>query len=115
MILGMFASLIAPFGGFFASGLKRAFKIKDFGHTIPGHGGFTDRLDCQFMMGSFSYLYYETFISSHNVNVGNILQTIIINLSGNDILQLVKSLHSYLYKSGVINEETYLKLIEILQ
>ena len=26
--LGLFASIIAPFGGFFASGLKRAFKIK---------------------------------------------------------------------------------------
>ena len=28
MILGMFASLISPFGGFFASGFKRAIKIK---------------------------------------------------------------------------------------
>jgi CDP-diglyceride synthetase len=28
VVLGIFASLIAPFGGFFASGLKRAFKIK---------------------------------------------------------------------------------------
>ena len=26
--LGLFASIIAPFGGFFASGFKRAFKIK---------------------------------------------------------------------------------------
>jgi hypothetical protein len=38
---------VAPFGGFFASGFKRAFKIKDFGDAIPGHGGFTDRCsDC---------------------------------------------------------------------
>lgn len=28
VVMAIFASLIAPFGGFFASGLKRAFKIK---------------------------------------------------------------------------------------
>jgi len=50
LVLATFASLIAPFGGFFASGLKRAFKIKDFGDSIPGHGGMTDRMDCQFIM-----------------------------------------------------------------
>jgi phosphatidate cytidylyltransferase len=53
IVLATFASLIAPFGGFFASGLKRAFKIKDFGDSIPGHGGMTDRMDCQFMMVPF--------------------------------------------------------------
>lgn len=37
--MAFFASVIAPFGGFFASGFKRAFKIKDFGDLIPGHGG----------------------------------------------------------------------------
>lgn len=52
LLIATFASLIAPFGGFFASGLKRTFKIKDFGHSIPGHGGMTDRMDCQFIMGS---------------------------------------------------------------
>jgi len=45
--MATFASLVAPFGGFFASGFKRAFNIKDFGHSIPGHGGMTDRMDCQ--------------------------------------------------------------------
>jgi CDP-diglyceride synthetase len=40
---------VAPFGGFFASGFKRAFNIKDFGHSIPGHGGMTDRMDCQYV------------------------------------------------------------------
>ena len=47
MVLAAFASIIAPFGGFFASGFKRGFKIKDFGDSIPGHGGMTDRMDCQ--------------------------------------------------------------------
>ena len=47
LVLSAFASIIAPFGGFFASGFKRGFKIKDFGDSIPGHGGMTDRMDCQ--------------------------------------------------------------------
>lgn len=63
LALSTFASLIAPFGGFFASGVKRAFNIKDFGDTIPGHGGITDRFDCQFIMGYFAYIYYVTFIA----------------------------------------------------
>lgn len=56
IVLAIFASLVAPFGGFFASGFKRAFNIKDFGASIPGHGGLTDRMDCQFLMGLFSYV-----------------------------------------------------------
>lgn len=47
LVMATFASLFAPFGGFFASGFKRAFNIKDFGDSIPGHGGMTDRMDCQ--------------------------------------------------------------------
>jgi CDP-diglyceride synthetase len=50
IILALFSSIIAPFGGFFASGFKRAFRIKDFGDSIPGHGGLTDRFDCQLLM-----------------------------------------------------------------
>lgn len=33
--LGLFASIIAPFGGFFASGFKRAFKIKVYCFHLP--------------------------------------------------------------------------------
>eukprot|EP01133_Synstelium_polycarpum_P007961 gene7961-9355_t len=60
--LGLFASLVAPYGGFFASGLKRAFGLKDFGSILMGHGGLTDRTDCQFFMGTFTYIYITTFL-----------------------------------------------------
>lgn len=59
LVFATFASLIAPFGGFFASGLKRTFNVKDFGDSIPGHGGMTDRMDCQFIMGFFAFMYYQ--------------------------------------------------------
>ncbi|XP_064632191.1 phosphatidate cytidylyltransferase, photoreceptor-specific-like isoform X2 [Lineus longissimus] len=60
--MSLFASIIGPFGGFFASGFKRAFKIKDFGDTIPGHGGLMDRFDCQLLMATFVNVYYSSFI-----------------------------------------------------
>lgn len=53
LVISLFASLVAPFGGFMASGFKRAFKIKDFADKIPGHGGVTDRMDCKVLMGWF--------------------------------------------------------------
>ncbi|KAL4435606.1 hypothetical protein ABPG77_002569 [Micractinium sp. CCAP 211/92] len=67
--LALFASFLAPFGGFFASGFKRGFKIKDFGDSIPGHGGVTDRFDCQVVMAVFSYIYYNNYVSksAHSV------------------------------------------------
>ena len=46
IIFCAFASLISPYAGFFGSGFKRAYEIKDFGDSLPGHGGYMDRLDC---------------------------------------------------------------------
>ncbi|KAL6412132.1 putative CDS1-CDP-diacylglycerol synthase [Ilyonectria robusta] len=105
LVLATFASLIAPFGGFFASGLKRTFKIKDFGDSIPGHGGITDRMDCQFIMGFFAYMYYHTFIALHKVNLGIVLETAITSLSPDEQMELVKSMGRYLGNQGIMPEE----------
>jgi phosphatidate cytidylyltransferase len=61
-------------GGFFGSGFKRAFKMKDFGDTIPGHGGVTDRFDCQMIMAMFAYLYYWNFVAPPQATVGQALE-----------------------------------------
>lgn len=52
----IFASWAAPFMGFLASAMKRAYGIKDFATTLPGHGGFTDRFDCVTLYVVFSGL-----------------------------------------------------------
>lgn len=67
--LGFFASVVAPFGGFLASAIKRAYGIKDFDSVIPGHGGVTDRLDCQFLMALCTWVHYNTFVKLATVSV----------------------------------------------
>lgn len=98
--MAAFASLVAPFGGFFASGFKRAFNIKDFGDSIPGHGGLTDRFDCQFLMGLFSYVYYSSLIREHHVTVGSVLQTVVTQLSMEDQMELYNEIRRYLVGQG---------------
>lgn len=108
LVLATFASLIAPFGGFFASGLKRTFKIKDFGDSIPGHGGITDRMDCQFIMGFFAYMYYHTFIAVYHVKLGNVLELAITRLTPDEQVELVRSMARYLGNQGVLTHKVRL-------
>ncbi len=105
LVFATFASLIAPFGGFFASGLKRTFKVKDFGESIPGHGGVTDRMDCQFIMGFFAFMYYQSFIAVYRASVGGVIEIAINGLSPEEQLEVVKGLSKYLYNQGVVSEK----------
>lgn len=100
LVLGTFAGLVAPFGGFFASGFKRAFNVKDFADTIPGHGGLTDRFDCQFIMGLFTYFYYTSMVREQHVTVGSILETIASALNSSEQLELYHDLHKSLTAQG---------------
>jgi phosphatidate cytidylyltransferase len=113
LVFGTFASLIAPFGGFFASGLKRTFKIKDFGDSIPGHGGITDRMDCQFIMGFFAYMYYHSFIAVYKVSLGGVIETAITGLTLEEQMELVKGISKHLHNQGVIAEGVSLKFSTI--
>ncbi|RJE78656.1 phosphatidate cytidylyltransferase [Paracoccus sp. JM45] len=43
--LSLIITLMGFFGGLVMSAIKRDRGVKDWGHLIPGHGGFIDRLD----------------------------------------------------------------------
>jgi len=95
LALGAFASVVAPFGGFFASGIKRAYSLDDFASIIPGHGGVYDRVDCQLIMGLATQTYYATFIGpTALLSVSRLLQ-LAATLSAED----QSTLHTELGKS----------------
>jgi phosphatidate cytidylyltransferase len=103
LVLATFASLVAPFGGFFASGLKRTFKIKDFGDSIPGHGGMTDRMDCQFIMGTIAFFYYSSFIAVYHTTVGGVIESAITGLTPEEQMEVVKILAKNLVNQDIIS------------
>jgi len=45
MWIGISVSLMSQYGDLTASWIKRRMGIKDFGNTLPGHGGLIDRFD----------------------------------------------------------------------
>ncbi len=104
--LAVFASAIAPFGGFFASGFKRGFNIKDFGSSIPGHGGMTDRMDCQIVMALFSSIYLHSFTDAGrgSATVASVLP-MVLKLRPMDQLDLLLRIANVLEASGLLPME----------
>jgi len=95
VLLGFFASIFAPFGGFFASAMKRAYNVKDFGSLIPGHGGVMDRMDCQLIMLFCTHIHYRTFIRLADVTLKTVW-TNLQKLSLDDQLEIQRRLGAHL-------------------
>lgn len=53
------ASVTSQLGDLFASKIKRATGIKDFGNFLPGHGGFMDRFDSMLLIIPMVYILYH--------------------------------------------------------
>ncbi|ELA42494.1 uncharacterized protein VICG_00593 [Vittaforma corneae ATCC 50505] len=88
LLFVMAASFFAPFCGFLASAIKRAFGKKDFGALIPGHGGITDRFDCQVLMVFFTYYYLKGVMDFENSTITIAYNYLIDNLKDKEIQKL---------------------------
>lgn len=96
IVLILFASFVAPFGGLLASAFKRLFKMKDFATYLPGHGGITDRIDCQLLMGIFTRYYISAFVLKRKTTVDQLTETIIYNYNTAEIRKLVLNIARYM-------------------
>lgn len=54
-VIGGLGSVISQIGDLAASGIKRNYDIKDYGHLIPGHGGILDRYDSMIITAPIVY------------------------------------------------------------
>lgn len=97
------ASFIAPFSGFLASALKRAYKKKDFGETIPGHGGIADRMDCQALVIIFTSMYITSFLYVEDRSIASIFNLVCNNFTSEEISILIEMLNARLGRRGIIN------------
>ncbi len=98
LFIGLFASSIAPLGGLFASGFKRGIKIKDFADTIPGHGGVTDRMDCEMLNGAFVYIYLSQFVFYDDAKIMNGIIKKILKLNHDGQIAIFERLKTILGK-----------------
>ncbi len=57
VILTIPLCIVGMTGDLFASSLKRAVELKDYGNLIPGHGGVLDRLDSMLLIAPVLYLF----------------------------------------------------------
>lgn len=61
LLLSLICGVVAQLGDLSASVMKRAYKAKDFGKLIPGHGGLLDRIDSLIFVTPVVYYFIKFF------------------------------------------------------
>lgn len=59
ILIGLCCAVVSIIGDLTFSLIKRYFNIKDYGHIIPGHGGFLDRFDSVIFVAPFLYYFLQ--------------------------------------------------------
>jgi phosphatidate cytidylyltransferase len=61
LLIGVLLSILAPFGDFGESMLKRQFNLKDTSQVLPGHGGILDRIDTSLWAAALGFFLIQLF------------------------------------------------------
>ncbi len=62
ILTGIITGVFDNFGDIFESSIKRRYNLKHIGNTIPGHGGFLDRIDGLLFVTPIMYIMMKIFI-----------------------------------------------------
>ena len=64
ILLGVMLSIVSMIGDLIASLIKRHYKIKDYSHIFPGHGGVLDRFDSVLATAPMTFIVLTVFTYS---------------------------------------------------
>jgi len=64
ILLGVMLSVVSMIGDLIASLIKRHYKIKDYSHIFPGHGGVLDRFDSVLATAPITFIVLTVFTYS---------------------------------------------------
>lgn len=67
LIAGVLVTVFAQLGDLSESLIKRDAGVKDSGNSLPGHGGFLDRVDSYMFSAPVAYYFFQYFVVSHTL------------------------------------------------
>lgn len=59
-------------------------------------------MDCQFIMGFFTFVYYQSFIAEYKASVGGVLEMAVQGLTPEDQVEVLRGLVKYLVMKGEV-------------
>lgn len=62
-------------------------------------------MDCQFIMGFFAFMYYQSFIAVYKTSVGGVIEMAVQGLSVEEQVEVVRGLGKYLAGQGVLADK----------
>ena len=67
LIAGILITVFAQLGDLSESLIKRDAGVKDSGNSLPGHGGFLDRVDSYMFSAPVAYYFFKHFVVSQSI------------------------------------------------